>query len=163
MLYENTGSYTPDMAAEIDTPEEIAADDYGVGIRVARQILKDRQDAVRRNQAETLAGVIGMLLHAKNHRITIRCLALAFGFDSMNGYHSQSEVAKEEGVTRALISHYVLGWRDFLAGTTTSFDCTKFRKKQTTRETFRKAASSSFIAAKEAAKQKYKTDTKPCN
>ena len=162
MLYENSGSYTPDMAAAIDSPEELAADDYGVGIRVARQILKDRQDAVRRNQAETLAGVIGMLLHAKNHRITIRCLALAFGFDSMNGYHSQSEVAKEEGVTRALISHYVLGWRDFLAGGT-SFDCTKFRKKQTTRETFRKAASSSFIAAKEAAKQKYKTDTKPCN
>ena len=159
MLHDSTGSYTPDMAAEIDSAEEIAADDYGVGIRIARRILADREAEVRRNQAETLARVIGMLLLAKNPRITIRCLALAFGFDSMNGYHSQSEVAKEEGVTRALISHYVLGWRDVLTGGAGSFDCMKFRKKQGTRETFRKAASSSFLAAKEAAREKQKQKT----
>jgi len=159
VLYESTGSYEVDMAAEIDSEEEIAADDYGVGIRVARRILADRKNEVRKRQAEILARVIGVLLTTKNPRITIRCLAVAFGFDSMNGYHSQSEIAKEEGVTRALISHYVLGWRDVLANGVTSFECLKFRKKQGTRETFRKAASSSFIAAKEAAKQKYKTET----
>ena len=41
VLYENTGSYTPDMAAEIDTPVEIAADRYGVSLIVAATILGD--------------------------------------------------------------------------------------------------------------------------
>lgn len=41
MLYESTGSYTPDMAAEIDKPVEIAADRYGVSLKVAATILLD--------------------------------------------------------------------------------------------------------------------------
>lgn len=156
MIHENIASYTPDFAEEIDTKEEIAADRYRVSIKTAHQIIKDQDDAVIRNQAETLARVIGFLLAAKNPRISIRTLGLAFGFDAMNGYHSQSEVAKEEGVTRALISHYVVGWRDLLSGGAGHAECLKFRKKQSSRETFKKSATSPFLAAKAKARKAIK-------
>ena len=141
-------SYEPDMAAMIDSAEEIVADDYGVTLAVARRILSDRQDVARRGQAEILANVIGLLIQSRNLNVQVHALAIAFGMDELNGAHSQSEVARELGVTRALVSHYVLAWRDVLAGGVGAFDNRTFRKRQVTRKTYAKSATDPIIQAK---------------
>ncbi len=148
MLYESTGSYTPDMAAEIDTPVEIAADRYGVSLKVAATILLDIDAASRRLQAETLGAVIGTLISGSNLQAKVHALAIAFGLDALNGFHSQSEIARQLGCTRALISHYVTAWRDVLAGGAGAFDCLKFRKRNSTRQTFSDKAKNPVIQAK---------------
>jgi predicted transcriptional regulator len=148
MLYDKTGSYTPDFAAEIDTEEEIAADEYHVSLATARRILKDRETAVRHHQAEILGAIIGQLLAGNNLPVKVHSLAIAFGFDQLNGFHSQSEIARELGCTRALISHYVLGWRDVLSGDVPAFDCLKFRKRNDTRATYKEKATSKTLTSK---------------
>ena len=148
MLYENTGSYTPDFAAEIDSEEEIAADEYGVSLETARRILKDREKAASQYNSQILGSVIGLLLSGNNLPVKVNCLAIAYGFDQLNGFHSQSEIARELGCTRALISHYVLGWRDVLSGGVASFDCLKFRKRNDTRATYRAKATSATLTSK---------------
>jgi predicted transcriptional regulator len=152
MLHENQASYTPDFAAEIDTEEEIIADDLGVSIYQARKIIRMREDAVIRNQSLILARVIGLLLQSNNLPATIHALALASGLDQLNGKKSQAEIARELGVTRALISHYVVGIRDILSGNDTNFDCTKYRKANSTRETYKAKATDPFTKAKAAAR-----------
>jgi hypothetical protein len=147
-------SYEPDMAAMIDLPEEIVADDYGVTLAVARRIIVDRQDVARRGQAEILASVIGLLIQSRNLNVQVHALAIAFGMDELNGAHSQSEVARELGVTRALVSHYVLAWRDVLAGGVGAFDNRTYRKRQGTRKTYAKSATNPVIEAKRNKKKK---------
>jgi len=141
-------SHTPDMAALIDSAEEIIADEYGVTIAVAKRIIADRITTARRGQAEILANVIGLLIASKNLTVMVHSLAIAFGMDQLNGAHSQSEIARKLGVTRALISHYVLGWRDVLAGGIGGFDNLTFRKHNKTRATYTKSASNPIITAK---------------
>ena len=141
-------SYEPDMAAMIDRPEEIIADDYGVSIAVALRIMADREDLARRGQAQLLASIIGLLIQSRNLSVQVHALAIAFGMDQLNGAHSQSEVARELGVTRALVSHYVLAWRDVLAGGIGAFDNRTFRKRQGTRQTYAKSATNPILEAK---------------
>lgn len=148
MLYENTGSYTPDFAAEIDTPEEIVADEYSVSIATARRIIAHTENAVRKRQAEVLGAIIAQLIAGSNLPAKVHALAVAFGFDQLNGFHSQSEIARQLGVTRALISHYVVGWRDILSGDAASFDCLKFRKRNSTRATFAAKATYPVLEAR---------------
>lgn len=155
MTKRQPDSYEPDMAALIDTAEEIAADEYGVDLPTARRILSDRQDVVRRSQAEMLAKVIGLLLQSRNPNVQVHALAIAYGMDELNGAHSQSEVARKLGVTRALMSHYVLGWRDLLAGgIVVAFDNLTFRKRNSTRKTYAATATNSVLQAKLQAKRK---------
>jgi hypothetical protein len=141
-------SYEPDMAELIDSPEEILADEYGVSLAVARRILSDREDLARRGQAQILASVIGLLIQSRNINVQVHALAIAFGMDQLNGAHSQSEIARELGVTRALVSHYVLAWRDVLAGGIGAFDNRTFRKRDSTRKTYAKAATDPILEAK---------------
>ena len=149
MLYDNTGSYTPDFAAEIDTEQEIIADEMGVSMRQAALIIKFRDNAVRREQAVMLGSGVGLLIRAKNLPAMVHALAIAFGLDELNGAHSQSEIAKSIGCTRALISHYVVGWRDVLAGNVAAFDCLKFRKHDSTRATYKEKATSTLLSTKQ--------------
>jgi hypothetical protein len=147
-------SYEPDMADLIDLPEEILADEYGVSIDVARRILSDREDLARRGQAQILASVIGLLIQSRNINVQVHALAIAFGMDQLNGAHSQSEIARELGVTRALVSHYVLAWRDVLAGGIGAFDNRTFRKRDSTRKTYAKAATDPILEAKRTKRKK---------
>lgn len=149
MLYDNTASYCPDMAAEIDTEQEIIADEMGVSMKQAALIIKFRDNAVRREQAEMLAKVVGLLIRSKNLPAMVHALAIAFGLDELNGAHSQSEIAKSIGCTRALVSHYVVGWRDVLAGNVAAFDCLKFRKHNSARETYKGKATSTLLSTKQ--------------
>ena len=160
MLYDSTGSYTPDFAAEIDTEEEILADEIGVSLKQARAIIKFRNDAIRREQAYMLASVIGLLIRSRNMPVMVHSLAIAFGLSDLNGAHSESEIAKQLGVTRALISHYVVGWRDVLAGKTAGFDCLKFRKHNSTRETYKQSATDPFLAKQATAMERVRNKIK---
>jgi hypothetical protein len=154
MTTRQPDSYEPDMAAMIDRPEEIMADEYGVSIAVALRIIADREDLARRGQAQILASVIGLLIQSRNINVQVHALAIAFGMDQLNGAHSQSEIARELGVTRALVSHYVLAWRDVLAGGIGAFDNRTFRKRQGTRKTYAKSATNPVIQAKQTKRKK---------
>lgn len=154
MIKKQPDSYEQNMAEMIDRPEEIMADEYGVSLAVAKRILSDREDLARRGQAQILASVIGLLIQSRNLNVQVHALAIAFGMDQLNGAHSQSEIARELGVTRALVSHYVLAWRDVLAGGIGQFDNRTFRKRQGTRKTYAKSATNPVIQAKLQAKRK---------
>jgi hypothetical protein len=148
-------SYTPDMAALIDRDDEIIADDYGVDLPTARRILRDRLDTARRGQAEMLANVIGLLLASRNMPVMVHSLAIAFGMDQLNGARSQSEIARALGVSRALVSHYVLSWRDgLMGGGVGAFDLRTYRKRNTARKTYAKAATDPILEAKRNKRKK---------
>jgi predicted transcriptional regulator len=87
-------------------------------------------------------------------------IAFAAGLDQLNGKMSQAQVARELGVTRALVSHYTVGVRDVLSGKRDTFDCTKFRKRNSSRETFRAKATDPHTAAKSAAIARYRASLK---
>jgi hypothetical protein len=148
VLTDRHGAFTPDMAALIDQEDEIIADELGITLHQARMVIQIRDAAAIRHQAEILAKVIGLLVRARNMPVMVHSLAIAFGLEELNGAHSQSEIARQLGVTRALVSHYVVGWRDVLAGGFGAFDCTKFRKRNDTRQIYAKSATNPVLEAK---------------
>ena len=156
MIHDNQASYEPDMAAAIDRADEILADRYGVSLTVARRILADRLQTEWRGVSLILGKVIGQLIASKNPAVMVHALAMAAGLDQLNGAHSEAEVARKLGVTRALLSHYVVSWRDLLSGRDYSFDVLKFRKGNATRAKYAEQAKSPFLAAKAKALAKLK-------
>jgi len=151
-------AYMPDL--DIDSPEDILADELGTTPVVARKVMAMLQAAEVRQQALTLGKVVGLLLETTNLQVMANAIAFAAGLDQLNGKKSQAEVARELGVTRALVSHYTVGVRDVLSGKRESFDCTKFRKKNSSRETFRAKATDPHTAAKAAAIARYRASQK---
>jgi hypothetical protein len=156
-------AYWPDIASDIDAPEETLADHLGTTPAVALRVMAHTERAVRESQALTLGKVVGLLLETNNLPVMVNAIAFAAGLDQLNGKRSQAQVARELGVTRALVSHYVVGVRDVLSGKATTFDCTKFRKSQASRKTFQEKARSPFLAAKRAAIQRKTQNQTPCN
>ena len=159
-------AYWPDVASEIDRPEETLADELGTTPAVALKVMAHTEAEVRRSQSLILGKVVGMLLETSNLPVMAHALAFAAGLDQLNGKRSQAQVARELGVTRALVSHYVIGVRDVLSGKRETFDCTKFRKSNSSRQTFRDKALSPFLEAKRAAiarKKQQQPDTTKCN
>jgi hypothetical protein len=137
------------MADLIDTEQEIVADELGISLQQASLVIEYANNLARMQQAEVLAKVMGLILAGKNLPVMVHSLAIAFGLDSLNGAHSQSEIAKKLGVTRALVSHYVIAWRDLLSDQVgNSFDCTKYRKRNNTRTIFSAKAKSETITHK---------------
>jgi len=164
--HQTEPAYWPDIASEVDRPEETLADNLGTTPAIALKVMAHTERAVRESQAFTLGKVVGLLLETTNLPVMAHAIAFAAGLDQLNGKKSQAEVARELGVTRALVSHYVVAVRDVLSGKATTFDCTKFRKSQASRKTFQEKAKSPFLAAKRAAlarlKQQPNTNT-TCN
>ena len=156
--------YHHDYAGEIDQEHEILADELGITPKQARGVMEYRDRALREHQALILGRVIGLLLETANVPVMTHALAFAAGLDQLNGAKSQAQVARDLGVTRALMSHYVLGVRDVLSGKATGFDNLKFRKRNSSRATFAAKATDPFTAAKAAAIRRLKTKTTtPCN
>ena len=151
-------AYLPDY--DIDTPEDILADELGTTPAVARKVMAMLQAAEVRQQALTLGKVVGLLLETNNLPVMAHAIAFAAGLDQLNGKKSQAEVARELGVTRALVSHYTVGVRDVLSGKRETFDCTKFRKRNSSRETFRAKATDPHTAAKSPAIARYRASLK---
>ena len=133
MLTERQASYEPDIAAEIDSEEEILADELGVTIKQARQILIIIEQKRHMAIAVAMAKTIGFILSGGNPIAKIYGIAFAAGLDELNGLHSQAEAARKINVTRALLSHYVLCARDALG-----ISVFKYRKSDSCRETYRK-------------------------
>jgi len=144
------------MADLLDKPDEIIADELQVSLDKARKILGMIDQEKTEFAARTLGRMIGQLISAKNPTVMIHSLALAAGLDQLNGAHSEAEVARKLGVTRALLSHYVVAWRDLLSGRNYSFDVLKYRKSNTTRQTYAEKATSPFLTAKAKALAKLK-------
>jgi len=164
VLNDEITGYWPDIAAEIDSEVEIVADEYGVDIATAKRIVAYRDGAVRQEMALIFGRVLGILIGARNLPVMVHSLALAAGLDQLNGAHSEAEVARELGVTRSLVSHYVVGWRDVLSGGTgRGFDVTKFRKRNATRATYAACATNPLTEAKARAVAKMKARTKETN
>lgn len=154
-MSSNPDSYCVDMADEIDSAFEIIADEYGVSLETAQRIIADRDRAVRTSDAEVLGNIIGMLLSAGTNPVILHSLALASGLGHLNGIKSEADVARQLGVTRSLVSHYVIGWRDILSGKTSSFDNLTFRaKKNECRKVYANQTKSAFVAAKMKAYEK---------
>jgi hypothetical protein len=155
--FQQGGSYTPDMAEQIDTHEEILADRYGVPLSTAAKIAKDMEKMDQQKQAgELLKSIFSILISHSNLRVSLHGLLCALGADSLTGYSNQTQISKDVKRTRALVSHYTVGWRDFLDQKTFSVpDCTKFRKKNSTRQIYAKSATDPFTAAKGEAKRRF--------
>lgn len=145
MIIDNMTSYEPDMAELIDTEEEILADRYNVSLKVARMIINDRNSEGVKRSALTLGEVIGLLMQSQNISVMVYALGIAAGMDQLNGAKSEKQIADELGVSRALLSHYVVGWRDLLSGNQYNFDITKLRKANSTREIYAKQATSPLL------------------
>lgn len=131
------GAYEPDMAGEIDSEEEILADLLGINPAQAKRVLawhSEESKKVAAEHREAFGRVIAFLLQGKNLPVMVHALAFAAGLDQLNGKKSQSQIARELKVTRALVSHYVVGFADILGVTVT-----KFRKSEGSREKFREA------------------------
>lgn len=145
MIIDNLASYEPDMAELIDSEEEILADRYNVSIKIAKMIINDRNSEGIKRSALTLGEVIGLLMQSQNISVMVYALGIAAGMDQLNGAKSEKQIADELGVSRALLSHYVVGWRDLLSGNQYNFDITKLRKANSTRETYAKQATSPLL------------------
>jgi hypothetical protein len=135
-------------AFDVDKPEWILAENLNLGLEEATRVLEWHQVAVAREvdwaKAEQLNLIVSFLIKpTKNLRALVRALALATGLAELNGTHSQAEVARELGVTRALISYYVTTWADLL-----KINVFKFRKASSSREIYREAAKTSWAKRK---------------
>jgi hypothetical protein len=148
MLYDNQASYTPDMAAEIDKEWEVLADEWGISIETALEIIRWRDNAIREHQAMVLGQFIALLLTCSNQPVVVHAFALAAGLDQLNEIKTETEVAERFGVSRALVSHYTVAARDVLSGKHGDFDVTKFRKRNETREVYREKATDPFLEKK---------------
>jgi hypothetical protein len=135
-------------AFDVDRPEWLLAENLNLGLEEATRVLEWHQVAVAREvdwaKAEQLNLIVSFLIKpTKNLRALVRALALATGLAELNGTHSQAEVARDLGVTRALISYYVTTWADLL-----KINVFKFRKASSSREVYREAAKTSWAKRK---------------
>jgi len=138
----------PDSAFDVDRPEWKLAEDLRLGLEEAERVHDWHLSAIAREiewaKAEQLNLIVSFLCKpTKNLRALVRGLALATGLAELNGTHSQAEVARELGVTRALMSYYVTTWADLL-----KINVFKFRKGSSSRETYRAAATKSWAKRK---------------
>jgi hypothetical protein len=138
----------PDSAFDVDRPEWKLAEELCLGLEDAEKVHAWHLSTIAREiqwaKAEQLNLIVSFLCKpTKNLRALVRGLALATGLAELNGTHSQAEVARELGCTRALMSYYVTTWADLL-----KINVFKFRKGSSSRETYRAAATKSWAKRK---------------
>jgi len=112
-------SVSVDLCEQIDTEVEKLADDFGLNLQQATRLyaLMEAQSAavVAAAKAEQVAKIIGLLLEKHTRlQLVVEALALAHGMSELNGGGCQADVARRNGCTRALVSHYVTAWVDLL-------------------------------------------------
>lgn len=165
MLYENTASYTPDFAAEIDTEEEILADEISergnrITLKQAAYVKKLIDAASARQQARVIATIVDMVETNKKPILACQCLKMAAGMDMGSKINTQTDLAEIHGVTRALVSHNVVRFRDCLSNGTVTLDNFKYRKSNASREVFKKCATSTLKSLIAEAHQQHKQENK---
>jgi hypothetical protein len=157
MLHDYQASYEPDMSAAIDKEHELIADELGVDMPTALKVVRLMHRSAIQEDALVLGRLIAMLLDIKGHSLGVHTLAIAAGLDQLNSIRSETEVAEDHQCTRALVSHYVIGWRDLLTGGAGADlkDITKIRKKNATRKTYAAQATDPVLEAKRRAAELY--------
>jgi hypothetical protein len=128
-----------DDHTEIDTEVDMICEQLGVGPGLARQIKDYKDSAVAESVDWEVAQILSKVLSeftrpCKNLRARVYGLIFAAGLDEANSIHSQAEIARQIGCTRALISHYTTDWADKIR-----LGVFKFRKAESSRQTFRNA------------------------
>jgi hypothetical protein len=103
-----------DYALEIDKPEEILADEFGIPATAAIKILAWHQreviSAVEKEKADYLQIIVGGLLSAKNPKLNSAGLAFASNLAALNGLPCQREYARQIHVSPSAISKVVRAW-----------------------------------------------------
>lgn len=138
---EVDGAYSVDHAGAIDRLEDWMRDEWLVSERQAKLILAWHRAQVDAAATEMFCERVGQLFcylleSFENLKVAVYAFLLATGMDELNGVRSQAEVARICGVTRALVSVYVLKISDFFG-----FKVLNFRKRNETREVFSQSAS----------------------
>lgn len=105
----------PDMAGEIDTPEDVVMERFGVSLEQARLIVRWCDAQVERAQmqlhATIIARVIGMFLTSNdNLKARAHALAHAARLASMNGLRSLRHSAELCGVSAEWMSKLAQKW-----------------------------------------------------
>jgi hypothetical protein len=123
----------------IDTEVDLLCEEMGIGPALAQRIKEYKDSAVAESVDWEVAQILSVVLSeftkpCKNLRARVYGLIFAAGLDSINAIHSQAEIAREIGCTRALISHYTTHWADKIR-----LGVFKFRKAESSRHTFRQA------------------------
>jgi hypothetical protein len=138
-----------DDHADIDKEVDVICEELGVGPGLAAQIKAYKDSAVAESVDWEVAQILSKVLSeftrpCKNLRARVYGLIFAAGLDEANSIHSQAEIAREIGCTRALISHYTTDWADKIR-----LGVFKFRKAESSRATFRDAQIESWAKRKE--------------
>jgi len=101
----------PDMAELIDSPVEVIAEQFVIGLSVAESIYRWHVQIIARVEkiaaARALGQVVSYLLRPhKNRRVRDVGIAFSAGFArELNGIRDMADAASKFGCTRALISH----------------------------------------------------------
>ena len=130
----------PDDAFDVDKPEWKLAEDLNLGLEEATRVLEWHQVELARELDWEIARILNKVLSelirpCKNIRARVYGLIFATGLDQANGLHSQAEIARELGCTRALISHYTMHWVEII-----KLGVFKFRKSEDSRKTYKDSA-----------------------
>lgn len=108
-------SIEPDFAEIIDTEADTMAEDFGISLVQANQILawhkSISKDSLRRNLGHYLGVIVGGLLSSKNPKLSAAGLAFAAGLDSLNGLGCQREYARKNHLSPSAISKVVIAWQ----------------------------------------------------
>lgn len=139
-----------DDLSEIDTEVDTICEELGVGPGLARRIKEYKDaamtEAVDWEVAQILSKVLSEFTRpCKNPQARAFGLIFAAGLDEANAIHSQAEVARKIGCTRALISHYTTDWADKIR-----LGVFKFRKAESSRATFRQAQKKAWAENRKA-------------
>ncbi len=120
----------PDMAAAVDKPWEILAEDFGIPLVAAVRIFKWHElqmQAGDEKHARELAVVVASLIQpSDNLRAKVWGLALSYGLAvRLVGARNGTDLSTQLGCTRALISHYKRYWDRLLGSNVQIFGKTK--------------------------------------
>src|SRR5215813_12589781 len=103
---------TINIAAELDTPDEITAEEFNVAIDTARAFNAKLNEATERARIQGAAEVLSQLVvifleRCKNREARDWGLAFSIGLGSrMNGIRDLAHAARVLNCTRALLSRY---------------------------------------------------------
>jgi hypothetical protein len=133
----------PDLSTDtfdVDRPEWKLAEELNLGLEEATRVLEWHQVELARELDWEIARILSKVLSelirpCKNIRARVYGLIFATGLDQANGLHSQAEIARELGCTRALISHYTIQWVEII-----KVGIFKFRKSEDSRKTYKDSA-----------------------
>ncbi len=133
----------------LDTEVDLICERLGVGVALAQRIKDYKDEHLAESVDWEVARILSTVLSeftrpCKNLRARVYGLIFAAGLDQVNSCHSQAEIARQIGCTRALISHYVTDWADKIR-----LGVFKFRKSERSRSVFSAAQTLAWSKRKE--------------